>query len=101
MRIPTGDIAIILGPFIAEAAASGLRPPLRLEENGARAWPLLDENDVLVMDEYGDLWWARVGANGARVIRRPWPEEITGRWHGIERAVGELRARAAHPAGRR
>ena len=100
MSVLASDIATTIGPFIAEAAACGLTPPVRLLDHDARAWLLLHAGDMLAVDGFGDLWWVRSVGRDARIVRPPWPEEITRHRSAIQRAVAEIRARAAHPAGR-
>jgi hypothetical protein len=70
----------LTGPFVAAAAARGTRPPLRLQGEDSRGWSLATKHgDTLVLDEFGDLWWARlVGPSDVRVIRSCWPEEVRG-----------------------
>ena len=76
MRTEAGAAAVA-GPFIAQARARGLRAPVRLLEQDARGWPLAARHgDVLICDQFGDLWWARriLGAD-YRIVRPCWPEE--------------------------
>ena len=72
-----GDLTAITGPFVARAAARGLRPPVRLLEQDARAWELLRRDDaLLLLDEFGDLWWGRELRGPHAIVDRPlWPEE--------------------------
>jgi hypothetical protein len=69
--------AAIAGPFIAKAIARGVRAPIRLVDQETHGWPLAHrQNDVLVVDEFGDLWWTRrVFGDDYRVVRTCWPEE--------------------------
>jgi hypothetical protein len=69
--------AAIAGPFIAQTRARGLRAPVRLLDQDARGWPLAERHgDVLICDQFADLWWARrVLGSDYRVVRPCWPEE--------------------------
>jgi hypothetical protein len=69
--------AAIAGPFIAKAIASGIRAPARLIDQGTHGWLLVQRGgDVLIVDEFGDLWWTRrVLGSDYRVVRACWPEE--------------------------
>jgi len=70
--------AAIAGPFIAQATARGIRAQVRLLDQGTHGWPLVQRQggDALIVDEFGDLWWARrVLASDYRVVRACWPEE--------------------------
>lgn len=71
------DVAAITAPFIAAAAQHGMRAPIRILGHDARGWSLFARSgDVLVLDEFGELWWARkASATDARPIRSVWPEE--------------------------
>lgn len=83
--------ASITGPFIAAAAARGLRAPVRLVDQDARAWPVSSDRDALFVDEYGDLWWGReVRAGEVRIVRAMWPEEFTNRADEIARALDRI-----------
>ncbi len=75
MRTDAG--AAIAGPFIAKAMARGVRAPERLIDQGTRGWLLVERHaDLLVLDEFGDLWWTRrVLGNDHRIVRACWPEE--------------------------
>lgn len=92
MRTKTRSIGSITGPFVASAAARGERPPLRLIGQDARGWQVAQRaDDVLVLDEYGDLWWARVPVQGqARVIRACWPEETRSLHEKVEATLTTL-----------
>lgn len=88
----------------AQAAARGLKPPIRLSGVDARAWPILASggpsrgDDALVLDEYGDLWWAlQDGPHHARITRACWPEEAALYLIGI-RGMMELVLGAPAPA---
>ncbi len=72
-----GDLTAITGPFVARAAARGVRPPVRLVELDARGWALLHLDErLLLLDEFGDLWWGRLLREPDAVVDRPlWPEE--------------------------
>jgi hypothetical protein len=76
VRTDAGASAIA-GPFIAQAIARGVRAQVRLLDQGTHGWPLVERhNDVLVVDEFGDLWWTRrVLGSDYRVVRACWPEE--------------------------
>lgn len=76
MRTESGAAAIA-GPFIAKAIARGVRAPARLIDQGTHGWLLAHRHgDLLIVDEYGDMWWARrVERDDYRVIRACWPEE--------------------------
>ena len=76
VRTDAGASAIA-GPFIARARARGLRAPARLLDQDARGWPLAErQKDVLICDQFGDLWWTRrVLDADYRVVRPCWPEE--------------------------
>lgn len=90
----------LIAPLVAEAVARGVRPPVRLIDVDARGWvivargPASRAGDALVLDEFGDLWWARAeGRGSARVTRGCWPEEIPAYVDQIRRAMGDaLRA---------
>lgn len=76
MRTEAGAAAVA-GPFIAKAMARGVRPPARLIDQGTRGWLLVHRNgDLLICDEFGDLWWTRrIMGEDYRVVRACWPEE--------------------------
>jgi hypothetical protein len=76
VRTDAGASAIA-GPFVAQATARGVRAQVRLIDQGSRGWPLVQRHgDTLVVDEFGDLWWARpVRGSDYRVVRACWPEE--------------------------
>lgn len=76
MRTDAGAAAIA-GPFIAKAMARGVRAPARLIDQGTRGWLLVHRHgDLLIVDEFGDLWWARrIARDDYRVVRACWPEE--------------------------
>ena len=69
--------AAVAGPFIAKAMARGVRAPARLVDQGTRGWLLVQRNgDLLICDEYGDLWWTRrILGDDYRIVRACWPEE--------------------------
>jgi hypothetical protein len=69
--------AAVAGPFIAKAMARGVRPNARLVDQGTRGWLLVQRHgDLLICDEYGDLWWTRrILGDDYRVVRACWPEE--------------------------
>jgi len=69
--------AAIAGPFIAKAMARGVRAPARLIDQDTRGWLLVQRHgDLLIVDEFGDLWWTRrVDRDDYRVVRACWPEE--------------------------
>jgi hypothetical protein len=77
----TAGAFVVAASIAAQAASRGIRPPLVLSGADARAWVVLSSGgpsraeDALVLDEYGELWWARVSARHAHVTRRCWPEE--------------------------
>ena len=76
MRTDAGAAAIA-GPFIAKAMARGVRAPARLIDQDTRGWLLVQRHgDLLIVDEFGDLWWTRrVDKDDYRVVRACWPEE--------------------------
>jgi len=76
VRTDAGASAIA-GPFVAQAIARGVRAQVRLLDQGTHGWPLVRrQSDVLVVDEFGDLWWTRpVLQHDHRVVRACWPEE--------------------------
>jgi hypothetical protein len=76
VRTDAGASAIA-GPFIAQAIARGVRAQVRLLDQGTHGWLLVERHhDVLIVDEFGDLWWTRrVLGNDYRVVRACWPEE--------------------------
>lgn len=84
--------ASITGPFVAEAAARGVRPPIRLVEHNVGGWALdTTTRDTIAVDEFGDLWWVRpLNRYDARVVRPLWPEEFSARSDLIARAVRSL-----------
>lgn len=100
MRAKIGDISTITGPFVAEAAACGIVAPFRLIGCDAHAWALVERVDTLMLDDYGELWWARVHGPDAHIVRAPWPEEVRSLIADISCALERIRARTAHPAGR-
>jgi len=69
--------ASVIGRFVSEAATKHLRPPFRLLDQDTHAWPLIErDGDLLLLDEFGDLWWGVCVREGeARVTRACWPEE--------------------------
>lgn len=78
-------VAAAAGPLVAEAAARGVRAPIRLVGVDGRAWVVVERGpgsrarDTLLLDEFGDLWWGRLDGRGcARVTRPCWPEEGPG-----------------------
>lgn len=88
----------------AQAAARGLKPPVRLSGIDARAWTILSSGgpvragDALLLDEYGDLWWGTMTApHHARVTRSCWPEEAALYVAGI-RSIMEMVLGAPAPA---
>ncbi|HVL91666.1 MAG TPA: hypothetical protein VM841_15705 [Actinomycetota bacterium] len=88
----------------AQAAARGIKPPVRLSGVDARAWMILASGgparagDALMLDEYGDLWWGYAhGPHQARVTRACWPEEAGLYVAGI-RSMMELVLGAPAPA---
>ena len=92
VRTKTMSIGSVTGPFVATAAAHGARAPLQLIGQDARGWQVITRaDDVLVLDEFGDLWWARTPVQGqARVIRGCWPEEMRSLRERIRSALTEL-----------
>jgi hypothetical protein len=76
VRTAAGASAIA-GPFIAQAIARGVRAQVRLLDQGTHGWLLVERHkDVLILDEFGDLWWTRrVVGDDYRVVRACWPEE--------------------------
>lgn len=83
--------------FVAEAAANGVRAPVRVLNEDAHAWIVSSRGrELLLLDEYGDLWWGRAGRPGeARVHRACWPEEADALADEIAAALdAALRARA-------
>ena len=100
MRTRVGDIATVTGPFVAEAAACGMVAPYRLVGHDAHGWAVADHEDTLVLDGFGELWWARIRGADAYIIRAPWPEEIRSLRDEITRTLETIRARTSHPAGR-
>jgi len=76
VRTDAGASAIA-GPFIAQATARGVRAQVRLLDQDTHGWTLVQRHsDVLVVDEFGDLWWTRhVLEKDYRVVRACWPEE--------------------------
>ncbi|HEX9696841.1 MAG TPA: hypothetical protein VGB64_11090 [Actinomycetota bacterium] len=88
----------------AQAAARGLKPPIRLLGVDARAWTILSSGgparagDALLLDEYGDLWWGLLDQpHHARITRSCWPEEAALYLAGI-RGMMELVLGAPAPA---
>jgi hypothetical protein len=81
-----------IAPFIAASAARGTRPPLCLQGADSRGWQVGSRGgDALVLDEFGDLWWAKlVAGNSARVIRECWPEEAISQSTSIKRALASI-----------
>ena len=79
MGIRAAGAAEITAPFVADAIGRGKQPPIRIVDQDARGWVLLDRGgDTLVVDEYAELWWCRRPAMGSvRSIRPCWPEEST------------------------
>jgi hypothetical protein len=82
MSAAASAVAAVAAPLVAEAAARGMRAPVRLVGVDARAWVVLERSngargrDALLLDEFGDLWWGRPDGRGcARVTRAVWPEE--------------------------
>ncbi|HEX9775801.1 MAG TPA: hypothetical protein VGB83_09510 [Actinomycetota bacterium] len=71
------DAGPLTAGFVGQALSRGVRPPLRLVGEDARAWQVgAADGDALLVDEYGDAWWGRVQkASFATVIRPCWPEE--------------------------
>jgi hypothetical protein len=69
--------ASAIGRFVAEAAANNVQAPFRLLDQDTHAWPLIErDGDLLLLDEFGDLWWGVCVRTGeARVTRACWPEE--------------------------
>jgi hypothetical protein len=87
----TKSIGAITGPFVSAAAARGAHAPLRLIGQDARGWQVAERRgDVLVLDEFGDLWWANIFGGDARVIRECWPEESRSFREQIEHALSAL-----------
>jgi hypothetical protein len=84
--------ASVIGRFIAEAAAKHIHAPVRLLDQDARAWEVIElPGDLLLLDEFGDLWWgARVWKGEARVTRPCWPEEARALARSIELSLQEL-----------
>ena len=82
----------VTGPFIQEANVRGLRPPIRVVDQETRAWQVgARGGDALLLDEFGDLWWARVAPRGdARTIRPCWPEEARKLCDDVARALVAL-----------
>ena len=76
MRTEAGAAAIA-GPFIAKAIARGVRAQARLVDQDTHGWLLAQRHgDLLIVDEFGDLWWTRrVARDDYRVVRACWPEE--------------------------
>jgi hypothetical protein len=98
--MPAGTAAVIVGPFVAEAAANRLRPPIRLLGQDARGWIVLARADeLLCLDEFGELWWVRERRGDATVVRPLWPEEARTLHDRIAREITRLRSRLLHPAG--
>jgi hypothetical protein len=84
MSAAASAVAAVAAPLVAEAAARGMRAPVRLIGVDARAWVVLERTsgtrsrDALLLDEFGDLWWGRPDGRGcARVTRATWPEEAS------------------------
>jgi hypothetical protein len=84
MSAAASAVAAVAAPLVAEAAARGMRAPVRLIGVDARAWVVLERSagsrgrDALLLDEFGDLWWGRPDGHGcARVTRTVWPEETS------------------------
>lgn len=78
------DASAVAAALAAQAGARGIRPPVSLTGADARAWIVLTSGgpsragDALLLDEYGELWWARpTGKLQARVVRSCWPEEAS------------------------
>ena len=92
MTTKTRSIDSLTGPFVSTAACTGARPPLRLLGADARGWKVAERSgDVVVLDEFGDLWWARLAAPGcAQVIRTCWPEEARSLRDAIASAMAGL-----------
>jgi hypothetical protein len=69
--------AAIAGPFIAKAMRRGVRAPARLIDQGTHGWLLVQRHgDLLIVDEFGDLWWTRrITGDDYRIVRACWPEE--------------------------
>ncbi len=88
----TYSVGALTGPFVASAAACGARPPIRLQGQDSRGWKLSTRGgDHLVLDEFGDLWWARsLGGIDVQIIRACWPDEITRLHDDIEHAIAAL-----------
>ena len=74
------DLTTLTAPFVARAAARGVRPPLRLIDRDARAWDLIRRSgQILLLDEFGELWWGRRLEHPDAIVDRPvWPEERDG-----------------------
>jgi hypothetical protein len=87
-------IGTVTGPFVAEEAARGVRPPLRLLEKDSRGWGLLERSGALLcLDEFGDLWWGRIDRGpDIRIDRPAWPEETVSLREAIAAAVVALRS---------
>lgn len=93
VQTKTEPIVAITATFLAKAAARGARPPLSLAGADARGWPLsIARGDMLVLDEFGELWWARTGESSGhvRVLRSCWPEEVRSLHDAIVRALSML-----------
>ena len=107
MSTKVASVAAVAAPLVAEAAARGLRPPVCLEGVDARAWivvrrgPDSRARDALVLDEFGDLWWARLDPRGytARVTRGLWPEEGPAFVDSIRDSMGAMLDAATRRAG--
>jgi hypothetical protein len=84
----------IIGRFVSEAAANHVQAPLRLLDQDAHAWDLIElHGDLLLLDEFGDLWWGtRVRTGEARVMRPCWPEEARALSHSIGDSLRKLSA---------
>jgi hypothetical protein len=84
--------ASVVGRFVSDAAAKHVQAPVRLLDQDARAWPLIEQHgDLLLLDEFGDLWWGICVRSGeARVTRACWPEEAQGLSHLIASSLERL-----------
>jgi hypothetical protein len=84
--------AAIAGPFIAKAIARGVRAPARLIDQGTHGWLLVQRGgDVLIVDEFGDLWWTRcVFDRDYRIVRACWPEESATLLAEIRRSIEQI-----------
>jgi hypothetical protein len=86
--------ASVIGHFVSEAAAHRVQAPVKLLDQDTHAWPLIEQNgDLLLLDEFGDLWWGTLVRTGeARVTRACWPEEARGLAHVIAGSLERLSA---------